>query len=72
MEKTAWSCYVSDQSWGASLKAAHTWGCMATFSGAVDGCAPTGAGPSGRARCRKESVSDMVVGLRLPLGLAVW
>jgi hypothetical protein len=33
---------------------------MATFSGAVDGCAPMGAGPSGRARWRKESLSDML------------
>jgi hypothetical protein len=38
---------------------------MATFSGAVDGWAPTGAGPSGRARWRKESRSDMV-GCGLP------
>jgi hypothetical protein len=33
---------------------------MTTLSGAVDGCAPTGAGPSGRARCRKESFSAML------------
>jgi hypothetical protein len=28
---------------------------MATVMGAVEGCAPTDAGPSGRARCKKES-----------------
>ena len=38
----------------------HTWGWMATFSGAVDGWVPMEAGPSGRARCRKESFSAMV------------
>lgn len=33
---------------------------MTTFSGAVEGWAPMGAGPSGRARWRKESFSDMM------------
>ena len=33
---------------------------MTTLSGAVEDCAPTGAGPSGRARWRKESVSAML------------
>lgn len=35
---------------------------MATFSGAVEGWAPMGAGPSGRARWRNESCSDMAAG----------
>ena len=35
-------------------------GWIATLSGAVDGWAPTGAGPSGRARWRNESLADMV------------
>lgn len=35
---------------------------MTTLSGAVEGWAPTGAGPSGRARWRKESVADMLGG----------
>jgi len=43
-----------------SLGLSHTWGWIATFSGAVDGWAPMEAGPSGRARCRKESFSAMV------------
>jgi hypothetical protein len=46
-------------------EAARTCGWMTTFSGAVEGCAPTGAGPSGRARWRKESVSDMMAGVAL-------
>jgi hypothetical protein len=29
--------------------------CITTLIGAVDGCAPTDAGPRGLARCRKES-----------------
>ena len=40
--------------------AALTWGWIATFSGAVEGWAPTGTGPSGRARWRKESCSAMM------------
>ena len=37
----------------------RTCGRMTTFSGAVVDCAP-GAGPKGRARWRKESVSAML------------
>jgi hypothetical protein len=33
---------------------------MDTLKGAVEGCAPMGAGPSGRARWRKASLSAMV------------
>ena len=38
----------------------YTWGCMTTFRGAVEGCDPTAAGPSGLARCRNVSASAMV------------
>jgi len=45
---------------------------MATFSGAVDGCVPMDAGPSGRARCRKESFSAMVaVVMAMRVGVVV-
>jgi len=49
----------------------HTWGWMATFSGAVDGWVPMDAGPSGRARCRKESFSAMVA-VVVVIGFCGW
>lgn len=45
------------------LNALRTCGCMTTLTGAVEGWAPMGAGPSGRARWRKVSLSAIV---RLP------
>ena len=44
---------------------------MATFSGAVDGWVPMEAGPSGRARCRKESFSAMVA-VMMVVGYCGW
>lgn len=37
---------------------------MTTFKGAVVGADPARTGPRGRARCRKESDSAMVLGLK--------